>query len=122
MMISLQVGKQYKRRDGALTKITFVCASETHPYVSASGSTYLQNGSYLHTKHEHLLDIVSEIEGQEEQEVTKEELLAMLVRMQCALGEFCCAFGISYGDMEDEHRDLLQASEAADALIKRAKQ
>jgi hypothetical protein len=49
------------------------------------------------------------------------DLLAMLVRLQVALGDFCCAVGISYDDMEDEHKELLDASNAADELIKQVK-
>lgn len=49
------------------------------------------------------------------------DLLSMLVRLQVALGDFCCAMGISYDDMEDEHKELLDASNAADELIKQVK-
>ena len=49
------------------------------------------------------------------------ELLPILVRLQVALGDFCCAVGISYDDMEDEHKELLDASNAADELIKQVK-
>lgn len=49
------------------------------------------------------------------------DMLTALVRLQVALGDFCCAFGISYDDMEDEHKELLDASNAADELIKQVK-
>lgn len=49
------------------------------------------------------------------------ELLDMLVRMQVALGEFCCDNGISEVDMEESHVELLNVCNDADNLIKKVK-
>lgn len=49
------------------------------------------------------------------------DLLAMLTRLQVALGNFCCDNCISYDDMEESHTELLDASIAADELVKKVR-
>ena len=44
-------------------------------------------------------------------------LVAIVKRLQIALGEFCCHNCISYTDLEESHSELLNASEAADELL-----
>jgi hypothetical protein len=49
------------------------------------------------------------------------ELLAIVKRMEVAIGNYCCANGITHDDMEDddEGKELLDACNAADELLKR---
>jgi hypothetical protein len=47
------------------------------------------------------------------------ELLETLIRMQIALGQFCCSNCITEQDLEDGGDEILIASRAADTLIAR---
>jgi hypothetical protein len=47
------------------------------------------------------------------------DLLEMVIRLQVAFGQFCCDHCVTEQDLEDEGDDILEASRAADELLKR---
>lgn len=66
--MKLQVGKNYRRRDGAIVEIVRKSGEAKYPFYSDSGAQYTDAGNYLATGGLSSYDLVEEYSEQKDQE------------------------------------------------------
>jgi hypothetical protein len=92
--MKLEVGKQYRRRDGKLVKIVKYRENTIYAgcnYISASDVTYTDAGCYYITGEESAYDIIEEVETSNTFELGDVQKAMQLIHLvnQCNLEDLC---------------------------------